>query len=182
MNAPEKIPSLRSEIAQHLADVGEATAKQLTEALIQDRLAVTHALHDMVKDAEVEREKKRGNEYVYWLSAVGVAPKKPAEPAPLTEAQREEFTLLGVIADIRAAIGDKEGRIMLGELAEHIKGRVAELNQQLSSIATTAADYLPDPSDITTVRAVEIMDMLIDAQRGQVKVVADLRARVDEQD
>ena len=79
MNAPEKIPSLRNEIAQHLADVGEATAKQLAEALIQDRLAVAHTLNDMVKDAEVEREKNRGNEYVYWLSAAGAVPKK-AEP------------------------------------------------------------------------------------------------------
>lgn len=49
MNAPEKIPSLRNEIAKHLAQTGEATAKQLAEALIQDRLAVAHTLNDMVK-------------------------------------------------------------------------------------------------------------------------------------
>ena len=41
-----------------------------------------------------------------------------------------------------------------------------ELSHQLSHIATTCAEYLPNPSDITTVRAVEIMDMRIDAQRA----------------
>lgn len=71
---------------------------------------------------------------------------------------------------------------------------------QLAHIATTAADYLPDPSDITTARAVEIMDMLIEAQKaqiefqaswlqtkenelfGQARSVVDLRDRVTEQD
>lgn len=43
-----------------------------------------------------------------------------------------------------------------------------ELCHQLSHIATTCAEYLPDPSDITTVRAVEIMDMLIEAQIGYI--------------
>ncbi|MCK2086955.1 DUF3310 domain-containing protein [Thauera aromatica] len=42
-----------------------------------------------------------------------VAFSQPAAPA-------KEFHLLGVLADIRAAIGDS-GQIMLGELAEHIR-------------------------------------------------------------
>lgn len=48
-----------------------------------------------------------------------------------------------------------------------------ELSHQLSHIATTCAEYLPDPSDITTVRAVEIMDMLINAQQGYIRVLED---------
>ena len=48
-----------------------------------------------------------------------------------------------------------------------------ELCHQLSHIATTCAEYLPDPSDITTVRAVEIMDMLINAQQGYIRVLED---------
>lgn len=53
-----------------------------------------------------------------------------------------------------------------------------ELSLQLSHIAATCADYLPDPSDITTARAVEIMDMLIDAQRGQIESLsAELPAK-----
>ena len=43
-----------------------------------------------------------------------------------------------------------------------------ELRAQLSSIAMIAAAYLPDPSDISTARAVEIMDMLADAQTGHI--------------
>jgi len=72
-----------------------------------------------------------------------------------------------------------------------------EYRGQLAHIATIAADYLPDPSDITTARAVEIMDMLIEAQKAQIeslsaglqakdaellaqaKVVVDLRDRLD---
>jgi DNA repair exonuclease SbcCD ATPase subunit len=74
-----------------------------------------------------------------------------------------------------------------------------EYRGQLAHIATIAADYLPDPSDITTARAVEIMDMLIEAQKAQIeslsaglqakdnelfiqaKVVVDLRERLDAQ-
>lgn len=43
-----------------------------------------------------------------------------------TDAQREEFTLLGLIADIRAAAGDPDGRLMQDELVQHIAGVVKE--------------------------------------------------------
>ena len=60
-----------------------------------------------------------------------------------------------------------------------------ELHQQLSIIAETVAPYLPDLSDISTARAVEMMDMLADAQaehiREQDKTIAGLRERLDQQ-
>ena len=46
--------------------------------------------------------------------------------APAVDAQREEFTLLGLIADIRAAAGDPSGRLMQDELVQHIAGVVKE--------------------------------------------------------
>ena len=46
--------------------------------------------------------------------------------APAVDAQREEFTLLGLIADIRAAAGDPDGRLMQDELVQHIAGVVKE--------------------------------------------------------
>lgn len=136
MNAPEKMNTLRAEIGQYLDRVGEATAKDVADAVLHEKLTVVRALNEMRNDTEVEREKKRGNEYVYWLVADAKVPVSKAEAKPAAKAntddrtpeapsisaeQREEFTLLSVIADIRAAIGDKEGRIMLGELAQHIK-------------------------------------------------------------
>lgn len=42
------------------------------------------------------------------------------------EANREEFTLLGLIADIRSAAGDPDGRLMQDELVQHIAGVVKE--------------------------------------------------------
>lgn len=136
MNAPENITSLRQEIAQHLASTGEATAKQIAEAILQEKVEVARALNDMHKSAEVEREKKRGNEYVYWLSAAAAAPKKAEAPkvvaVPSSHAADNDFSLLGVIADIRAAIGDKEGRIMLGDLAAAV-GEIAEERSRLQA-------------------------------------------------
>lgn len=43
----------------------------------------------------------------------------------------DEFSLLNVIADIRAAIGDPEGKIMLGDLAAHIQRDIGELIESL---------------------------------------------------
>ena len=146
MNAPENISSLRQEIAQHLANSGEATAKQIAEAILQEKVEVARALNDMHKSAEVEREKKRGNEYVYWLSAAAAAPKKAEAPkvvaVPSPHAADNEFSLLGVIADIREAIGDKEGRIMLGDLAGTIKQALDGLNTSLNVWEATMLDSI----------------------------------------
>lgn len=46
--------------------------------------------------------------------------------APAVDAQREEFTLLGLLADIRAAAGDPSGKLMQDELVQHIAGVVKE--------------------------------------------------------
>lgn len=45
---------------------------------------------------------------------------------PITDAQRDEFTLLGLIADIRAAAGDPTGKLMQDELVRHIAAVVKE--------------------------------------------------------
>lgn len=44
---------------------------------------------------------------------------------------QEVRSLLGIIADIRAAIGDPEGKIMLGDLAAHIQRDIGELIESL---------------------------------------------------
>lgn len=46
-----------------------------------------------------------------------------------------------------------------------------ELSRQISSIAETVAPYLPDPSDISTARAVEILDMLVEAQSKYIRML-----------
>lgn len=60
---------------------------------------------------------------------VSAAPEPQYDPrsvsfnanARLEAAQEDVAALLNIIADIRAAIGDKTGKIMLGDLAEHIR-------------------------------------------------------------
>ena len=52
-----------------------------------------------------------------------------------------------------------------------ISGQLDEFRAQFSSIAETVAPYLPDPSDISTARAVEILDMLADAQSKYIRML-----------
>ncbi len=65
-----------------------------------------------------------------------------AEDSPISDEVRAQiqrlitvtpdgFSLLNVIADIRAAIGDPEGKIMLGDLAAHIQRDIGELIESL---------------------------------------------------
>ena len=51
---------------------------------------------------------------------------KVERDSPPIDARREEFTLLGLLADIRAAAGDPDGRLMQDELVQHIAGVVKE--------------------------------------------------------
>ena len=54
-----------------------------------------------------------------------------AQMQSLNTVTSDEFSLLNVIADIRAAIGDPEGKIMLGDLAAHIQRDIGELIESL---------------------------------------------------
>ena len=51
---------------------------------------------------------------------------KVERDSPPVDSQREEFTLLVLIADIRSAAGDPDGRLMQDELVQHIAGVVKE--------------------------------------------------------
>lgn len=169
MNAPENINSLRQEIAQHLASTGEATAKQIAEAILQEKVEVARVLNDMHKSAEVEREKKRGNEYVYWLSAAAAAPDDyeipPANPALLAMANKMLGDRLEGVAHVLRGCGlpllaDASG-------AEDLQPKVAAL----------AGAYQMALADLRSHEAcLEAKDSELLAQ---AKVVVDLRDRLD---
>lgn len=57
-----------------------------------------------------------------------------AQMQSLNTVTPDEFSLLNVIADIRAAIGDPEGKIMLGDLAAHIQRAIDALRAQTTSL------------------------------------------------
>lgn len=169
MNAPENINSLRQEIAQHLASTGEATAKQIAEAILQEKVEVARVLNDMHKSAEVEREKKRGNEYVYWLSAAAAAPDDyeipPANPKLLAMANK----LLGDRLDGVAHVLRGCGLPLLADTsgAEDLQPKVAAL----------AGAYQMAMADLRSHEAcLEAKDAELLAQ---AKVVVDLRDRFD---
>ncbi|MCK2097253.1 hypothetical protein [Thauera aromatica] len=75
--------------------------------------------------------------------SAGIPPQVPPTP-------ESEFSLLGVLADIRAAIGDPTGKIMLGELAEHIRGRIALLEAEPAALR---AEIAKADSELDEVRA-----------------------------
>lgn len=100
---------------------------------------------------------------------------------------KETYTLLGVLADIRKAIGDDTGRIMLGDLAAHIKN---ERNSLLSdrgyfvghfdAIRPITEELLAGYVAATSPgKAVQIMAQLIDAQ---VSVLRDAALKITDQD
>lgn len=89
---------------------------------------------------------------------------------------KETAALLGVLADIRKAIGDDTGRIMQGELAAHIaKERNSLLSDQRDFVAhfyaiSPITEELLDRygTAISSTRAVQIMSQLIDAQHAHL--------------
>lgn len=124
------------------------TARQIATATGAALGLISPTLSGMVKARQISRVSSGvGEAYGYTrLPAVGgdskggetdIAAAKDIPPpqydpnkvAFVAAADRaEDFSLLGVIADIRAAVGDKAGKIMLGELAAHI-GKLYELGE-----------------------------------------------------
>lgn len=115
----------------------------------------------------------------------------PETNAPkLTEAQREEFTLLGVLADIRAAIGDPEGKIMLDELALHIKTEIAFRDRETADYQALRNALTPFTDEVMEGHgwyefplAIKTIDQLIAVQKAALdaheKERDDLCARLD---
>ena len=64
----------------------------------------------------------------------------------MTDPSTEEHTLLGLLADIRAAAGDRQGRLTQPELVEHIRGLKARADQaeQLRGFAQRVMEAWPE--------------------------------------
>lgn len=93
----------------------------------------------------------------------------------LTVARDQEFSLLNVIADIRAAIGDNEGRIMLSELAQAVEAKLETLeneqvksNNEFEEIGYIIGEYMPDPNGSKLIDSILTMETLIDAQQAYI--------------
>lgn len=104
----------------------------------------------------------------YDPDSVSFNPKRRSDSA-----EREDWSLLGVIADIRAAVGDRTGRIMLGELAAHIRELVDGLREELNSVHELIARTEPgkadlrSPDDIPTAELADMLARAYDTTRSQ---------------
>ena len=151
MNAPENTPAaypinlahevlLKSDNALCVEDVARAiVGKKPTKADIKP---VAKLLKELADLGLIDMEPRAGGVPFYRLIVASESlPTKTYPPETLRamiadlEAEkagdtRSEFSLLGVIADIRAAIGDT-GQIMLGDLAAHIQRDIGELIESL---------------------------------------------------
>ena len=78
--------------------------------------------------------------------------------APAANAQRDEFTLLGLIADIRAAAGDPTGKLMQDELVQHIAAVVKERDDLRAELAIErqAREALQGQGNATDVTAAAV--------------------------
>ena len=127
--------------------------------------------------------------------AADVKPKSAFNAGPRDKADaKADYSLMGVLADIRAAVGDTTGKIMLSDLAEHIRLRLAELNaapaalraelkkadDELAEIQAALAgrvyivgdlDELPTAAACAT-RAAAVIDQLTSANREQLNAIA----------
>jgi hypothetical protein len=118
---------------------GMLTAEEIEQATGLDEKAVRAELRRIAGLGNLEHVPGRGRgiKSRYGLiarlgaGALGSAPSQSAE-IPLVEQNHgvaaDEPGALAVIADIRTAVGDKTGKIMLGELAAHI-GKIYELGE-----------------------------------------------------
>lgn len=100
--------------------------------------------------------------------------------APAVDAQREEFTLLHLIADIRAAAGDPTGRLMQDELVQHIAAIVKERDDLRERLDAQIKQWQADTGRLTSDlrAAMESRSQTInEADRLRAELAAERQAR-----
>jgi DNA-binding Lrp family transcriptional regulator len=78
---------MREQIEEYLRTVAHSTAKTIAERIGLPQLDVAHELNRMARDGVVEREKRKGSEYVYWLARVDVT----SAQVPASAAQSQQI-------------------------------------------------------------------------------------------
>lgn len=113
----------------------------------------------------------------YDPRSVAFAPK-----TRLAAASDENYSLLGVLADIRAAVGDPDGRLMQDELVERVRTRfksAAAANADLDKIRDVLGQriHIGDPGRLAApVKCAELaaslIDILLYAQQDHLNMIA----------
>ena len=171
MNAPENINIINAAhgVLQRAKDA--LSVAEVALAIGASKPVASKQLKELYRQGLIESEPRAGGTSFYRLIAdpKAIATDVAAEMAePLDFATSPEVQYLAP-EDYEMPPADPA---LLAMANRTLSEQIDEYRGQLAHIATTAADYLPDPSDITTARAVEIMDMLIEAQREQIDALS----------
>lgn len=183
MNAPENINIINAAhgVLQRAKDA--LSVAEVALAIGASKSVASKQLKELYRQGLIESEPRAGGTSFYRLIAdpkadmgnpITESTSAEDQSKPLHFATSPELQFLAP-EDYQMPPADPA---LLAMANRTLSEQLDEYRGQLAHIATTAADYLPDPSDITTARAVEIMDMLIDAQRGQIESLsAELPAK-----
>ena len=171
MNAPENINIINAAhgVLQRAKDA--LSVAEVALAIGASKPVASKQLKELYRQGLIESEPRAGGTSFYRLIAdpKAIATDVAAEMAePLDFATSPEVQYLAP-EDYQMPPADPA---LLAMANRTLSEQLDEYRGQLAHIATTAADYLPDPSNITTARAVEIMDMLIEAQREQIDALS----------
>ena len=105
---------------------------------------------------------------------------KVERDSPPIDAQRDEFTLLGLIADIRAAAGDPTGKLMQDELVQHIAAVVKERDDLRERLDAQITQWQTDTGRLAADlrAAMEARSQAInEADRLRTELAAERQAR-----
>lgn len=167
-----KTTDLKTKIRAHLANSGEATAKQIAKAIghADYPTDVINALSDMRTSAEVECEKKKGkgNELWYWL--IKAESNESAELSNLREqlknaetqrdvhfAKAEHYEQrLNTLSDdlirffiaVQQVTGAPTKPVSLADCETQIAAAVATLRGQIDEVMNAAADGIESAVDV----------------------------------
>ena len=126
MSAPYNDVLTALETADRMLTPGEIAAMAK-----QSPTVVKNVLRGLSAKGQIEViPAQKGSEARYGLVTTKSSPEEPSpakETGP-TPQELHDSMLLGVIADIRKAIGDTKGKIQLGDLSEHIS-HICELGE-----------------------------------------------------
>ena len=177
MNAPENINIINAAhgVLQRAKDA--LSVAEVALAIGASKPVASKQLKELYRQGLIESEPRAGGTSFYRLIAdpKAIATDVAAEMAePLDFATSPEVQYLAP-EDYEMPPADPA---LLAMANRTLSEQLDEYRGQLAHIATTAADYLPDPSDITTARAVEIMDMLIEAQAETIQAFDVERTRL----
>ena len=85
-----------------------------------------------------------------------------------------EISLLGLIADIRNAVGDPNGRLMQDELIIHCR-RINEFPERLKKVAQARIDFIKDNSnrltetEITIIKELDNLVKMVDTVNNETR-------------